>query len=336
MPRCKHRFRFQALVAGEDTLDEAVLCTQKGAPRRKRDGQDPSHRRLPSALGRYVPKAQLGEGGFGVVYRAVDPVLSRDVAIKLPHAVRTGSGSSSSQKVKERFAKDARAAAKLRHPNIVAVFDHGFCDEGSYIVYEFVPGRTLDDVRSDREQPIPQPKLIQWVATLADALAYAASEGIVHRDIKPANIMIDSHDRPQIMDFGLAVALQQGKAQTGGQIAGTPVYMSPEKGRGEAHIGPAADQYSLAAILYQLTTGVRPVQRSGVAALAEVAEREGPPLKPLKSLSRDLRAIIVKAMHRDPEVRIEEAGVAGVDLPKPGACFGPPQFRKIGNRDTRR
>ncbi|WP_436717618.1 protein kinase [Roseiconus lacunae] len=296
-----------------DTVSEAQLLTESDESIAKRRGKKRSSRHdLPETLGRYVPERCLGEGGFGVVYRASDPALSRDVAIKLPHA---GLGQNvASESVREKFAKEARSAAKLRHPNIVAVFDYGFSDQGAYIVYEFVPGRTLEDWIKDSDQTIGLTKSIEWVAILADALSYAASELIVHRDIKPANIMIDSHGRPQIMDFGLAVALDEGKAKTGGKIAGTPVYMSPEQARGETHLGPATDQYSLAAILYQLVSGVRPVQQSGMAAVAEVAQRTGPPTEPLCGVPADLRSIILKAMHRDPQQRYVDCDEFANDL----------------------
>lgn len=310
-PRCGEAFVFQALTSG-DTVDDAALVTQDvdgtaGRTRRKR-----SPDQLPQSLGRYLPKERLGEGGFGTVFRAVDPVLSRDVAIKLPLAGQQKR--KVDERTRKRFTNEARAAARLRHPNIVSVFDYGVSDDDVYIVYEFVPGETLEDLikRGDYANEIEQS--IRWIATLADALDYAAEAGIVHRDIKPANIMIDTHDHPQIMDFGLAEALQEGKARTGGKIAGTPIYMSPEQARGESQIGPAADQYGLSAILYELCTGCRPVESKGMAAVAEVAQREGPPTEPLAALPGDLRAIILRAMASDPGSRYSTCQEFGADL----------------------
>lgn len=266
--------------------------------------REPGRQTFPD-IGRYRTVRVLGAGGFGVVYQARDPELGRDVAIKLPRFAR---GSDTA----ERFRKEARAVAGLRHPNIVAVFDHGETQEGVFIVYEFVPGRTLEQAMG--EQRFDRSRSIECVATLADALAYAASEGIVHRDIKPANVMIDPRDRPQIMDFGLAEALSGGKASTGGHVAGTPAYMSPEQARGESHLGPESDQYSLAAVLYEMLTGTRPIRNRGKAAIVEVADRLTPPLEPLSRVPKDLRAICLKAMSRDPDARYADCREFAADL----------------------
>ena len=256
-------------------------------------------------LGRYQISRELGSGAFGVVYLARDPELSRDVAVKLPRF-------SKETKSADRFRKEARAVARLRHPNIVSVFDHGETTDGVFIVYEYVPGETLE--RTIEQGELDLPTTIEWVATLADALHYAATEGIVHRDMKPGNVMIDSRGRPQIMDFGLAEALLGGKAATGGRIAGTPAYMSPEQARGETHVGPASDQYALGAMLYEMITGERAVTTRGKAAIIEIAERQSPPIGPLAQISRDLRAICLKAMSADAEDRYEDCGKFAADL----------------------
>ncbi len=256
-------------------------------------------------LGRYRLTKLLGSGGFGKVYLAIDPELDRQVAIKLP----TFSGVKNAS---EKFRKEARSVAKLRHPNIVAVFDNGQSNGHVYIVYEYVPGETLEQ-RMLRE-PIQERQLIEWIAVLADALSYAAQESIVHRDIKPANIMIDTHGRPQIMDFGLAEALSDGVAATGGGIAGTPRYMSPEQARGDRDIGPASDQHALGVILYEGLTQQRSVTHSGAAAMIEIAERAGPPLEPLASVNSDLQKICLRALAKVPEDRFADAADLADDL----------------------
>jgi tRNA A-37 threonylcarbamoyl transferase component Bud32 len=256
----------------------------------------------------------LGAGGFGVVYLAADPALDRDVAIKLPIAKLRDRSQSDAGGVLGRFAKEARSAAKLRHPNIVSVFDHGESEQGAYIVYEYVPGRTLEDLIKAESEFLTEEQAIEWIAVLAEAISYAAGEGIVHRDIKPANIMIDTQGRPQIMDFGLAEVLKGGVAATGGKIAGTPAYMSPEQAGGADHIDSAADQYGLAAILYEMVTGTRPVTGNGLWAISEVLSREHPPLEPLKALPVDLREIILKAMHREPSQRYQDCRDFAADL----------------------
>jgi serine/threonine protein kinase len=152
------------------------------------------------------------------------------------------------------------------------------------------------------------------VCGIADALCYAASEGIVHRDIKPANIMIDSRGRPQIMDFGLAEVALAGQASTGGRIAGTPAYMSPEQARGTKTVTPASDQYSLGAILYEGVTGTRSVRLSGAAAISEIASRDSLPMEPLHGIPTDLVCIIKKSMASHPEARYPDCQDMANDL----------------------
>jgi len=318
-PQCKQTFTVASVIAS-DTVnlansDTAVLTpeTIPVAGSRSPTNQ-PSRSTLTGelSLGRYSLKGKLGEGGFGLVYLARDEDLARDVAIKLPRNTKGKSYAPLTDQAKERFLKEARAAAKLRHPNIVAVFDRGKTDEDIYIVYEFVPGRTLEALIA--EKSIDLPRSIQLVASLADALSYASAENIIHRDIKPANIMIDSRNRPQIMDFGLAEALSEGMASSGGRIAGTPAYMSPEQARGEQKIGPATDQYSLGAILYELTTHSKSVLSHGRAAIHEVANRNTAPLEPLSKLPEDLRCIILKAMNSVAAQRYRDCADFADDL----------------------
>ncbi len=315
-PRCASTFAFQLITSGA-TNDTAKVATLTQTDSKRAGKEDPGKKAsrvaaIPRQLGRYLPQRCLGQGGFGVVYLATDPSLQRDVAIKLPYLGRDQHGNETNQQVRERFHKEAQAAARLRHPNIVAVFDHGQTDDGVYIVYEFVPGETLEDRMVAKS--IDRDHAVRLVATLADALSYAATENIVHRDIKPANIMIDSHGRPQIMDFGLAVALHEGKALTGGRIAGTPSYMSPEQARGEKQIGPSADQYSLCAILYELVSGTKSVTAKGIAAVAEVADRAQPPVEPLASLPQDLRQILLRGMRSEPADRYDDCSGLAEDL----------------------
>jgi serine/threonine protein kinase len=201
------------------------------------------------------------------------------------------------------------------------------CPCGAFIfniVYEYVPGRTCQEVLSKQQLEFGstgsqvgkgwQREWIERIATLADALSYASDESLVHRDIKPANIMIDTRGRPQIMDFGLAKALTGGVAATGGGIAGTPAYMSPEQARGESQIGPSSDQYSLAAVLFEALTGEQTVRSSGIAAIVEISQRQSVLTAPLANFDHDLRVILTKAMSASPTDRYDDCATFASDL----------------------
>jgi serine/threonine protein kinase/formylglycine-generating enzyme required for sulfatase activity len=248
---------------------------------------------------------RLGEGGFGQVVLALDRVLGRQVALKFPRQ-------NDSSVVRGRFVKEAQTVARLRHPNIIPVFDCIQSEQQVCLVTEYITGKTLREWLDQGE--IARPMYLKWIIELADALEYAAAEGIVHRDVKPENIMIDDRGRAQLMDFGLAEFLSDENAQTGKKISGTPTYMSPEQANGNTQIGPKSDQYSLASVLYELSTRCRPVTASGRAILIEIAERETPPLHPLREVDFDLQNIILKAMSRDPSQRYSSCNDFALDL----------------------
>ncbi|MCA9049646.1 MAG: serine/threonine protein kinase, partial [Planctomycetaceae bacterium] len=186
----------------------------------------PSVPRLPEKFGRYRIQKCLGAGAMGAVWLARDTKLHRSVAIKTP-AFDDGIGS----ELVERFYREARSAANLRHAGICPVFDVGEIDGVHYISMAFIDGRPLSDL-VDSQQPLPIDKAVTIVRQIAEALNHAHSEGVIHRDLKPANIMLDEHDRPLVMDFGLARrvdAEDQSRITQDGMIVGTPAYMSPEQ-----------------------------------------------------------------------------------------------------------
>jgi hypothetical protein len=260
-------------------------------------------------IGRFELRQVLGQGSFGRVYKAFDPQLDRYVALKVPTF-----GPEQTHKV-QRFLAEAKAAAKLRHPNIVPTFDSGEVGGQYYIATQFVAGQPLSHRLEDDPPSFRQ--AAEWIRQLADALAYAHKEGIVHRDIKPDNIMLDEQGVPQIMDFGLAKRVNEDAAMTtDGSILGTPAYMPPEQARGElSKVGPASDQYSLGVVLYEMLTGQRPFSGPPHAVIVQVIGTEPPaPRSLLAEIPKDLEAICQKAMRKEIEGRYATAAEMAEDI----------------------
>lgn len=250
-------------------------------------------------IGRFIVRARVGAGAFGTVYRAFDPQLEREVALKVPQAATLESPQAAG-----RFLREAKAAAKLRHPHIVPVFEAAQDGDSPYIASAFIEGRTLAQVLD--VQPLDVRHAAQIVHDLADALAYAHGQGVVHRDVKPANIMLDEKGRALLMDFGLAQQqADASKFSRVGAVLGTPSYMAPEQARGaQGPTMPASDQYSLGVVLYELLCGQTPFTGPANVVLYNVIHTE--PLAPRSlnaSIPPDLEAICLKAMAKRPEHR---------------------------------
>jgi WD40 repeat protein/tRNA A-37 threonylcarbamoyl transferase component Bud32 len=270
----------------------------------------------PEKIGRFQIRRRLGAGAFGTVYQAHDPVLEREVALKVPRAATLDSP----ERI-ERFLRDAKSAACLQHPHIVAVFDSGHDGTQYYIALAYIEGQTLADVIAGEKFLLEGgwQRPVEIVRQLAEALGYAHSMGIVHRDVKPANIMVDGQGRPHLLDFGLAH--QQGRggitpeaeSSTGsdatltraGAIMGTAAYMAPEHAAGQkGEAQPASDQYSLGVVLYELLCGVRPFSGPTRVLLFNVKNQEPPrPCSLVPDLPADLEAICLKAMAKKPAER---------------------------------
>ena len=263
-------------------------------------------------IGRFELIRAVGSGGFGDVYLARDTTLGRDVAVKLPKF-------RADDKVRfRRFVNEAKSSAKLRHPNIVAVYESGRTSKGQpFLVSEFIAGHPLASVTENEQFDLK--KKIEWLRDLAHALAYAHEEGVIHRDIKPDNILLDEKLRPQITDFGLAKLVdEQSSLETkDGSLLGTPAYMSPEQARGEINtVGPASDQYSLGAVMYELLTGERPYSGPPHVVISQVAgEEDSPSVKSNNPLiPQDLDAICAKAMSKSPDDRYQDCWELAADL----------------------
>ncbi len=261
-------------------------------------------------LGKFELLDQVGFGAFGTVYKARDPELDRIVAIKVPRSGNLATGEDL-----HRFLREARSAARLRHPSIVPIYEVGQADSLPYLVSEFVQGMTLSDLMTTRR--LPPERIAALLADVADALQYAHDQGVIHRDVKPSNILLDKDNHPHLMDFGLAKRDAGEVSMTlEGQILGTPAYMSPEQASGEAHrVDGRSDVYSLGVILYQLLTGDLPFKGNPRALLHQVQHEDPPsPRRLAKDIPVDLETICLKAMAKERERRYATAKALAEDL----------------------
>lgn len=257
------------------------------------------------ALGQYQIVQVAGKGGMAIVYKAFQPSLNRYVALKvLPDYL------AQDDQFVMRFEQEARAAAALRHPNIMVIYDVG--QEGSthFIAAEYLEGATLSQAIAAQHGPLPLPRIVNIINQLASALDFAHQRGLVHRDIKPSNAFIGADDHVTLMDFGIAKALQGGAQMTRtGTMVGTPEYMSPEQAEGR-QIDQRSDIYSLGVMLYQLLTGRVPFQAETPTAvlLAHLTKVPQPPTQLNPSIPPAVEAVVMRSLAKRPEERFPTAG----------------------------
>ena len=252
-------------------------------------------------LGRYQILGELGRGGCGVVYRALDPGIGRTVAIK---TILTDAKSASGAALRERFRREARSAGMLSHPNIVTIHDFSESGDIMFIAMEFIQGQTLGEKMAENG-PLPLDLVLPVVRGAADALDYAHANNVVHRDVKPANLMIASSGMVKVTDFGIAKMLDDEIGLTStGMVIGTAQYMSPEQIAAKPATG-RSDQFSLAVIAYEMLTGQKPFQgNSWASVMHQIMSVDPPPVKQHRQdLGDEVTTVLRKALSKDPEAR---------------------------------
>ena len=297
-------------------------------------GQTETFERPPggSRVGPYLILSTIGVGGMGVVYRARDERLGRDVAIKVIRA-----GLLSHEGARQRFRKEALALARLNHPNIASVYDVGVHDDGSdYLVMEFVPGTTLKGRMESG--PVAPAEILSLGADIAGALEEAHEQGVVHRDLKPSNIMVTPKGRVKILDFGLAKLLTTGMEdvthpqwETAG-VVGTPLYMSPEQADG-TDIDARTDLWSLGVILYESMAGRPPFRGDSGLAILRSVSRDTP--EPLRNVPPEASRIIARALEKDVARRYHSASEMARDLSTAAASLSSPAIAAPRSRSSR-
>ncbi len=254
--------------------------------------------------GRYEIVGELGRGAMGIVYKAVDPVIGRSVAVKTIRLSEEGTGLSHPELL-TRFQTEARAAGLLTHPNIVVVFDAGEEDGLYYITMELVEGKSLQALL-DGGHSFPLPRTLRIMEQTCSALQFAHERNVVHRDIKPANLMLAPDDTVKITDFGTAKILQFGTMQQTSHVMGTPSYMSPEQVKGRAVDG-RSDIFSLGVMLYEMLTGEKPFPGQNITTVIYkiVNEDPVPPRQIDPSIHPGISAVVMQALAKEPDQRYQ-------------------------------
>jgi serine/threonine protein kinase len=251
----------------------------------------------PTKIGKYDVEERVGEGAMGVVYRALDPVLKRRVAIKV-----MSEAFAQNDDLRERFLREAQAAGSLQHPNVITIYDFGEVSGHLYIAMEFVEGQDVAELLA-HQAPLSLAAKLDIAIGVLQGLAFAHKRGIVHRDIKPANIRVDADGNARIMDFGVAHFASSNMTRTGVMI-GTPSYMAPEQIT-SATVGPQSDIFSLGAVLYELLTGIGPFAGGSLQAVMYrvLSETPAAPGTLVSGLPPKVNDIVLRALAKEPAQR---------------------------------
>lgn len=292
-------------------------------------------------LGRYIIIEELGQGAMGVVYKAVDPLIDRTVAIK---TINLDLSKDELESFEKRFQREVQSAGKLNHPNIVTVYDVGRTEGVAYMAMEFLEGKELREIL-DSGVVLPVEKVVHIAAQICDGLAFAHEHGIIHRDVKPANVMVIKNGMVKITDFGIAQVSSASRTMAG-MVMGSPKYMSPEQVVGQTVDG-RSDIFSLGVVLYEMLTGKTPFVGDNISAIMyQILNEEPIPPKAFnQNIPDSLSHIILRALAKHPDARYQTAKELGRDLrkyktleiPAPGEPAAPavtPMDRRRAPRDA--
>src|SRR4051812_34026921 len=284
------------------------------------DGTTPMEQGGRLLAGRYRILEKIGEGGAAEVFRALDERLDRTVAVKLLRPQFTSDPQS-----RTRFAVEAKAAARLSHPNIVDVYDFGEAPDGSmFIVMQYVDGENLKDILQKRGR-MTAGEVIAIARQVCSALSVAHDKGLIHRDVKPQNIMVDRGGNVRLTDFGVVKALSGPALTQSGMTFGTAAYLSPEQATG-AQIGPASDLYALGCVMFEMLSGMPPFtgDNPAIVAYKQVWEQPRPVHDLVPEVPPSLEAIVMRCLNKDPKHRYASTANLADELEKLNSAFSQP------------